>query len=182
MKDLNEEEKDNIISFEEVSEEIIDKNGKKFERANKKAKELLENEDKMERFLQRLEKKLKTIPVAGNSLSYVPTLISLVRNYVKKEYGEIPIGSIIAIVAALVYVLSPVDIIPDILPGGWVDDALVITACLTLVRTDVEDYKKWRKEKGLVVEDLPNYEEIHKDSEKVNKIAKFFFKNTDKKE
>lgn len=73
-------------------------------------------------------------------------MISLIRRYVKKEYTEVPLGTIIAIISALIYVLSPIDFVPDAIPGaGYIDDALVITACLKLIGSDVDDYQKWRK-------------------------------------
>lgn len=113
------------------------------------AEEVLNNEDKMERFLQRLEKKLKTIPLAGDKLAAVPTMASLLRNYVKKEYTDIPIGSIIAITSALLYFVSPVDLIPDSIPFlGYFDDAAVVAACWKLVNSDIEEYEKWREETG----------------------------------
>lgn len=122
---------------------------KALEDNSSKAQELLKDTDKLESFLQNLEKKLKVIPVAGNSLSNVPVLISCVRSYIKKEYTKMPLGSLIAIVASLIYIFTPIDIIPDILPGvGYLDDAAVITACLKLVSSDLDDYKNWRKEKN----------------------------------
>lgn len=57
-------------------------------------------------------------------------MILLVRNYIKKEYTEIPLGSIIAIISALIYVISPADLIPDNIPGiGYLDDAAVVAVC-----------------------------------------------------
>jgi len=127
---------------------------KELENGYKKAEKLLENEEKMERFLQKLEKKLKLIPLAGDTLSMVPILVSLVRNYVKKEYKDIPLGTIIAIISALIYWLSPVDVIPDVFPGvGYVDDAMVIAACLKLVKSDVDEYQKWREENNKIITD-----------------------------
>lgn len=109
------------------------------------AKELLKDEDKMEQFLQKLEKKLKKIPHAGEKLSKVPVLISLVRSYMKKEYTDLPKGTIIAIVSALMYFVSPVDIIPDSIPLiGYMDDAAIIATCWELVEKDVEAYQAWR--------------------------------------
>lgn len=109
------------------------------------AKELLKDEDKMEQFLQKLEKKLKKIPRAGEKLSKVPVLISLVRSYMKKEYTDLPKGTIIAIVSALMYFVSPVDIIPDSIPLiGYMDDAAIIATCWELVEKDVEAYQVWR--------------------------------------
>ncbi len=125
------------LSEEEAQEEL--------KKRYKKAEELLEDSEKMERFLQRLEKKLKVIPLAGNTLAIVPVLISLIRSYVKHEYRDIPLGTIIAIISALIYVLTPIDVIPDaIVPVGYIDDAAVIAACLKLVNSDVEEYRKWR--------------------------------------
>lgn len=112
----------------------------------REAEEMLKDEDKMERFLQRLEKKLKTIPVAGNKLANVPIMVSMVRSYIKKEYKDIPIGTIIAIISALIYFVSPIDIIPDSIPFlGYFDDAAVVAACWKLVESDVDEYIKWRQ-------------------------------------
>ena len=117
-----------------------------------KAKKLLEDTDKIEVFLQKIEKKLKVIPKVGETFAIVPTMISLIRNYVKKEYTEIPLGTIIAILSALIYIISPIDFVPDAIPGaGYIDDALVIGACLKLVGSDVDDYEKWRKENNKLV-------------------------------
>lgn len=125
---------------------------KELKKGYRKAEELLEDGDKLERFLQRLEKKLKTIPVAGDKLAVLPIMASLVRNYSKKEYTDIPIGSIIAIISALIYFVSPVDIVPDSIPViGYFDDAAVVAACWKLVDSDIEEYENWRKQHGKVL-------------------------------
>jgi uncharacterized membrane protein YkvA (DUF1232 family) len=108
----------------------------------------------MERFLQRLERKLKIIPVAGETLSIVPTMASLIKKYLAKEYTKIPLGFIIAIISALVYFVAPIDLIPDIIPGlGHVDDAGVILACLNLVQSDITDYQEWREKNNKILND-----------------------------
>ena len=123
------------------------------EKGYKKAEDILKDTNKTEKLLQRLENKLNLIPVAGNTLSMIPTMISLVRSYIKKEYTDIPIGTIVAVISALIYWLSPVDAIPDVIPGlGYVDDAAVIAACLKLVKSDINEYEKWRKENNLVLD------------------------------
>ncbi len=115
------------------------------------AEELINNPDKMERFLQRLEDKLKRIPKVGNKLADIPVMVSLVRKYIKKEYTDLPIGTIVAIVAALIYFVSPIDIVPDGVPIlGCVDDVAVISVCWKLVESDVNEYIKWREKNGMV--------------------------------
>lgn len=128
-----------------MDEKLIDNAIKNNE---EKAKKLLEDTDKLETFLINLENKLKLIPLAGNSLSNVPLLISCLRSYIKKEYTKMPLGSLIAILASLIYIFTPIDLVPDFIPGvGYLDDAAVITTCLKLVSSDLENYKKWRENK-----------------------------------
>lgn len=119
------------------------------------AENLLNDEDRMERFLERLEDKLKKVPVVGKKLSNVPMLVSLVRSYVRKDYQDIPIGSIIAIVSSLIYFVSPIDLLPDGIPGlGYVDDAAVVALVWNMVEDDVEEYKKWQVKNGKrIIED-----------------------------
>ena len=122
-----------------------DKILQQFEQNKAKAEELFKDKDKMENFLERLENKLSRIPTAGKYLSDVPILISLVKAYVDKTYVKIPMGTIIAIIGALIYVFNPFDIIPDIIPGvGILDDAAVIAFASKLVHDDVMEYKAWR--------------------------------------
>lgn len=81
----------------------------------------------------------------GRYIEDVKLLFSVVKDYWNGDYREIPWGSVAAIVAALLYVLSPIDLIPDAIPVvGLVDDALVIAACLAFVELDLHGYKKWK--------------------------------------
>lgn len=112
----------------------------------KKAEKILNDKSKMDEFLERLEKKLKVIPLAGSTLVMIPTLVQMVKSYVKKEYTSIPVSSIIAIISALLYWLAPIDVIPDTIPGiGYIDDTSVIGFCLKLINNDLKKYKEWQE-------------------------------------
>ena len=122
------------------------------------SEEILHNEDKLERLFQRLEKKLKIVPVVGGTLAEIPMMASLIKSYVQKEYTDIPIGSIVAVISALLYFVSPIDIIPDNIPGvGYIDDAVVVAVCLKMVDSDLQEYKIWREQNGKVIE-IPDFE------------------------
>jgi uncharacterized membrane protein YkvA (DUF1232 family) len=72
-------------------------------------------------------------------------LIAAVKDYWHGKYRRIPYWTIAAIVVSLLYVLNPLDLIPDFIPLlGQVDDAAVLAACLLLVRQDLHKYKKWK--------------------------------------
>jgi uncharacterized membrane protein YkvA (DUF1232 family) len=60
------------------------------------------------------------------------------------KYKKVPVGTIAAIIGTLLYVLSPVDFIPDFLPGGFVDDAGILVLCLNFTKYDIEEYKKFK--------------------------------------
>lgn len=128
---------------------------KEIDKRKDEAQKILDDEATTKRFVNDVEKKYndlfknKKTSVLSKKLSeikeYVPLLISLVNSYLKKEYREIPIGTIIAVVATLIYFFSPIDIFPDYIPGiGYVDDAAVIAGCVLLLKYDLDEYKRWK--------------------------------------
>ncbi|WP_143151253.1 YkvA family protein, partial [Marinobacter nauticus] len=61
------------------------------------------------------------------------------------RYRAIPWKSIAAIAGALLYVLNPIDLIPDIIFGiGFLDDAGIVALCLKLVESDLHRYAAWK--------------------------------------
>ena len=75
----------------------------------------------------------------------IKLMIALIRDYARGDYREIPWSSIAAITAAVIYLVNPIDIIPDFIPvAGFLDDAAVITIALKLVRDDLHKYRDWR--------------------------------------
>lgn len=78
----------------------------------------------------------------------VKVLFSLVKDYCRGEYREVPWYTIAAIIAALLYVFNPFDLIPDTIPViGQLDDVTVMRICLTLIEKDLQKYKKWKLSK-----------------------------------
>ena len=72
-------------------------------------------------------------------------LLSLVIDYVRGTYREVPYWAIGAAALALLYVFSPIDVIPDVIPVvGLLDDATVLAFCLKLVDTELQKYKEWK--------------------------------------
>lgn len=121
----------------------VDEAKKVLEDGMPEAAETLNDEEKSKSFIEKLEEKLKNTKLNG-VLEAVPLLISCVKSYIKHEYTEIPVGTMVAIVSALVYWINPFDIIPDTIPGvGHIDDAAVVLVCLSMVKTDLDGYKAW---------------------------------------
>jgi uncharacterized membrane protein YkvA (DUF1232 family) len=82
---------------------------------------------------------------------YIPLFFSMLKDTFSGDYKEIPKGSIAAIICTLIYVLSPVDLIPDFIPVlGLVDDALMIALCIKFVSSDIEKYKEFLGNKAKI--------------------------------
>ncbi|MFO7768039.1 MAG: YkvA family protein [bacterium] len=74
-------------------------------------------------------------------------LVMVGSDYLAGEYRRLPTSTIWALMFALVYVVSPVDVIPDVVPGlGWLDDAFVVGLVIRAIRKDL---RKYCREKGL---------------------------------
>lgn len=61
------------------------------------------------------------------------------------EYRAVSSQALVAVVAALVYFLSPVDAIPDVLLGvGYLDDIAVIAWLMRTWRSELDSFRVWR--------------------------------------
>ena len=119
-----------------------------YESGKKEAEQILNDPDKMEIFLQRLEEKLQEVPLVGEKLSMVPVMVSFIKSYIKNDYREAPVTVPIAMVAAFLYLISPKDLISDRIPVlGLADDIAVIYLASRYVKDDLEKYQAWREEK-----------------------------------
>lgn len=83
-------------------------------------------------------------------------LLKMIRDYIRGAYREVPYWAISAIALALLYVLNPLDVIPDLFPGfGYLDDATVLAFCLKLIEQELHKYKAWleaRERQGPVID------------------------------
>lgn len=116
------------------------------------AEELVKNPAILEELLRQLEEKIKEVPVAGNALSRVPLMISMIRSYITKEYTAISPKVIVSLVAAILYLLAGKDIIPDKVPVvGYVDDLAVFAAAFLVNEPELSAYSKWREEQAVSI-------------------------------
>ena len=98
----------------------------------------------------------KAKDVAGNGnkgvgqvlLDKITTLSRMVKAYFTGEYRIIPWGSIVKIIAVLIYFISPIDVIPDILPFIGLTDDLALTMWLfSSLKEDFENFEIWEQGK-----------------------------------
>ena len=117
------------------------------ETEHKKKQEEFKEED-VDRVIEEEQKIISKFESKGKLQRYMDDakiLFSLIRDYANGSYREIPFNIIAAVGGALLYVLSPIDLIPDFIPViGYLDDAAVIAFCLNLIEKDLAAYKAWK--------------------------------------
>ena len=76
-------------------------------------------------------------------------LTALIKDWRAGNYRRALRWTIAAAAFALIYVINPFDIVPDVIPFvGAVDDASVIAACLMLIERDLFKYREWKIKQG----------------------------------
>jgi len=117
---------------------------------NKGAKKI--TTDDVERVISKSEKILeivRKIPVLGRYIEDIIVMLQMLIDYIKGEYKEVPWWVIASVTFAFIYLLSPIDLIPDFIPViGYLDDAFVIGVCLHLIENDLQLYREWRFNNG----------------------------------
>lgn len=91
---------------------------------------------------------------AGLSLANVreelASLIALLTAYADGSYRNVSLRTVTAIVAAVLYFVIPLDLVPDFVLGlGLLDDAAVISYVFSMVRNEVREFVAWQHEQAV---------------------------------
>jgi len=74
------------------------------------------------------------------------TLVRLVRSYASGEYRDIKNSTIISGLAVLLYVLSPIDLIPDFIPVvGFLDDLSLVSWFIGKFQSEIIRFREWEQ-------------------------------------
>lgn len=137
MKEISPEKAKQTLN--EQAEKVTDRDLEKVLAKEKKIEDKFRNNDSISGYLDRAK-----------------SMFGLIRDYWSGNYRQVPWKTIAAVAGALLYVLMPLDLIPDFIPvAGFLDDAGVIAACLKLVSDDLVTYEKWKlkQDSGVISSD-----------------------------
>ena len=110
-----------------------------------RAGEVLTDVPMVEDLLERADARSIRSAVLRESLA---PLHRLIRSYVRGSYRDADAGDVAWALAAVMYVASPVDAIPDYLPGGLRDDEKVAAWVLRRVDPAIRAYESWEASIG----------------------------------
>ena len=133
------------LNFNPGNRETLDESYVQDEVVNVKEEDveiLLENEEA-------INKKFS----GANSLSKYAELgkimFAMIKDIRKGNYKNVPWFTIATVVVSLLYVLNPMDVIPDFIPGvGFIDDVAVLTIGIGWIESDLHRYLDWKIEQG----------------------------------
>lgn len=118
--------------------------GRSLRRTTARAQEYLREPQKLVRLLEDAARKSDADDGPGEE---VKALVRLVFAYTRGEYRQIPRDKLVGAVAAIVYFVSPIDIIPDFLGFiGLSDDALVLAFVTRMAREEIDRFLTWELE------------------------------------
>lgn len=114
----------------------------------KHAKKILENKHKVVELLSKalaFVKRLSNIPFLRNRFVDIPNLCDMLMDVINGVYKEVPYSSIVMIVIAIIYMVSPIDLLPDSIPfAGILDDAAILKVVLDTIKNDLDSYGYWK--------------------------------------
>jgi uncharacterized membrane protein YkvA (DUF1232 family) len=117
-----------------------------FDKVKHKAEAMMDNPEQLKKIAESAWQKILGLrgPLA-EVWEQLKLMISLVKEWLAGNYKEVPTASIVAIVAGLIYLISPIDLIPDFIPVlGYLDDIFVLGVVFTQVAKDLEAFARWQ--------------------------------------
>jgi uncharacterized membrane protein YkvA (DUF1232 family) len=79
-------------------------------------------------------------------LQKVTLLGRMLKAYAKGDYKDLPSGTLLKILASLLYFVSPIDLLPDFLPLlGLTDDVALLFWVVNSINDDIARFDEWEK-------------------------------------
>ena len=132
------------------------------------AQDLIQNPEglkfKLQKAIEKLEKQ-NVKEALGEHLENLKVFVRMIKAWGSRRYRKISTQTIVYAVVAVVYFLTPTDLIPDFLLGlGYIDDIGVVTWALSHIKEDLELFKNWEKEKELAAKTAVNTNTISEEN------------------
>ncbi len=113
-----------------------------------KAMDLSADNGKVIELLRKTKKTVAENKELRSIVEDLKVMTELIKDYYSGSYKDLTNGSIVLVIIGLIYLVNPMDIIPDFLFGGFIDDAAVIAYILKKITTEIDAYKLWKSKRG----------------------------------
>jgi uncharacterized membrane protein YkvA (DUF1232 family) len=131
---------ENHLGTDEISQSAA------FRRATADAEDYAGDPKRLRTLVEDAVGKINVIPRGpfGETWPYLLAMVRVIRDFQRGQYRDMAASKLLIIIAAIIYFVSPFDVIPDWIPVlGHIDDAFVITLALKSVRSDLDTFMAW---------------------------------------
>jgi uncharacterized membrane protein YkvA (DUF1232 family) len=74
------------------------------------------------------------------------TLVRMVRSYATGDYRQIETSTVVSGLAVLLYVVSPIDLVPDFIPVlGFLDDLSLVSWFMGKFQKEIVHFREWEQ-------------------------------------
>ena len=95
---------------------------------------------------------MKTIFSLKKMIEDIKLTISMLTDFVKGNYKEIPLDTLSALIITIAYVISPIDFVTDVIPVvGWIDDLVLVRFFLIYAKKDIKNYVLWKSKQETTI-------------------------------
>jgi uncharacterized membrane protein YkvA (DUF1232 family) len=137
-------QRENQASGDEITRSVA------FRKATAEAESYVKDPERLRKLVGDAREKINHIPRGpfAETWPYLMSMIRLIRAYHQLEYRDISAQNLFVIVAAIIYFVSPFDVIPDSVPIlGNIDDAFVVRLAMKSVSADLDAFMAWETSK-----------------------------------
>ena len=121
-----------------------------FQRAFKQAIDVTAHKSRLLRLVAQLLFKLQQVNWKDANTHAIKSKFfvfgRLSKAYASGQYRHIPLKAILIVVAAIIYFVNPLDLLPDIIPiAGFTDDFAILLWAYSSINSEISKFLEWER-------------------------------------
>ncbi len=125
-------------------------NNQFFNKSFNKASGIASKRERMLRLTAQLFEKLRhlnwrDVKVASFANEKFSIFGRFCKAYALGHYRNVPIKTVVIVVAAILYLINPIDLIPDFIPLGLTDDFAVLAWVYSTISEEIDKFLEWER-------------------------------------
>ncbi len=117
-----------------------------------KANTIYYDDERITELISKVREKIENNEIFADVLDDIRTSIEMIVDWKNGEYTSLSKNTVIIVIIGFLYLLDPLDIVPDFLKKGFLDDIIVIIYLLKRIKDELKLYKEWKKNQIISIE------------------------------
>lgn len=131
-----------------------------FENLKKQIEEIYKNDYKLQELLENIVNQIESNKELKEIVSELKLFVSMLRDHFEGRYEGLGKDNVYLIIGAFIYIISPIDLLPDFLFFGYLDDILIIMYLMKKMSKEIEKYRVWKENEENIIFVLEKDDEI----------------------